>query len=128
MSTQTTPQPQFVPTITIVALLIAISSCLTLANAFDKNLVDKFGIWHAPCATLFAISGGLCAVGLMMMRFWAVMLYTGIVVIDQCIAFRVGTQNILSLLMQTIIIALLFSNRSKMRPFTRKSAPPAPNN
>ena len=128
MSTQTTPQPQFVPTITIVALLIAISSCLTLANAFDKGLVDKFGIWYAPCMTLFAISGGICVVGLMMMRFWAVLLYTGIVAIGQCIAFRVGIQNILNLVMQTIILALLFSNRSKMRPFARKAAPPAPNN
>jgi hypothetical protein len=103
--------------------LIGGGAAITFASVFNEQTIQANGQWYAPYATISSILGLICATGLVMMRYWAVLLYVLIVVIFHGIMFLHGTRDITIFLLHAVILAILFSHRSKMRPIWYDSLP-----
>ena len=105
------------------ALLIGGGAAITFASVLDEQTIQANGHWYAPYATISSILGLICATGIVMMRRWAVLLYAFIVVIFHGIQLFHGTRDITIFLLHAVILAVLFSHRSKMRPIWHESLP-----
>jgi hypothetical protein len=100
--------------ITIVCVLGFIGALVTIPAIFS-DVARNVGAWYPPFLAIGGIVGLISILGLWKMKKWAVLLYTAGAVIIQIVLLAMGHWNVIALVFPGIVIAIMFSQISKMR-------------
>jgi hypothetical protein len=100
--------------ITVICVIGFIGGLFTIPLIFT-DIARHIGAWYPPYLGFSAVVGFVCMIGLWKMRRWAVFAYTGFCALNQIVMIAMGVWSIFALLIPGIVIAIAFSNLSKMK-------------
>jgi hypothetical protein len=113
IETLATPAPR--PTAITVICVLGFLGALILIPAVFSDITRHIGAWYPPYLAFSAVVGFICMVGLWKMRRWAVFGYIAFCAINQIVLLAMGVWSIFALILPTIVIAISFSNISRMK-------------
>jgi hypothetical protein len=90
-----------------------IGAALTILMIFS-DIAKSVGAWYPPYLGFSAIAGGVCMIGLWMMKKWGIIGYTALVAINQVVLIAMGVWNLFALIIPGIVIAIGFSKFKEM--------------
>ena len=99
--------------ITVICIIGFIGALITFPMVFSTT-AKQVGAWFPPYLLFSALTGLACMTGLWMMKKWAAFTYTGFVVLNQIVSFKMGVWNIMALVLPVIVIFFALKNVSKM--------------
>ncbi|MFH1524744.1 MAG: hypothetical protein ABIF04_07240 [Chloroflexota bacterium] len=99
--------------ISVICILGFIGAAITIPTIFSST-ARSIGAWYPPYLAFSAAIGLVCMIGLWKMKKWSVILYTAIAAVNQVIMLAMGVWNVLSLPIILVVIAVMFSQFSKM--------------
>jgi hypothetical protein len=99
--------------ITVICILGFIGAALTVPLIFSP-IARSIGAWYPPYLALSSVIGLICMIGLWMMKKWSIIVYTAFVAVNQVVMLAMGVWNVAALLIPAIVIAIGFSQFSKM--------------
>lgn len=111
-SSEAIPQRPVIITILCVLGLVAVAGNVPTIFA---EVARNVGAWYPPFLTLSIVVTAVCMIGLWKMRKRAVYTYTGFCIVVLAISILIGHGNITALLVRVAVIAVMFSQVSKMR-------------
>ncbi|MCK4401387.1 hypothetical protein KAW08_03680 [bacterium] len=100
--------------ITILCIILLIGVVLRIPRIFSA-IVRPTGNWYPPYLAFSYVIGLVCMVGLWMMKKWGIVLYTASFALGQIVLLATGIWNIGTLIIPLIVIAIGFSQFSKMK-------------
>ena len=106
-----TQRPLIVTVLCVLGLIAAAGNVTTIFADAARNV----GAWFPPLLTLGVVVTVVCMIGLWKMRRWAVFVYTGFALVGLVIALMTGAWNVTAQLVRAAVIAVMFSQISKMR-------------
>jgi hypothetical protein len=122
-SAPVTPQPAFglqqaeekkrPIAITVICILGFLGVALSIP-LIVSDIAGMVGPWYPPYLALGVVVGLACMVGLWMMKKWAVIAYTMMIVINQVVMLAMGVWNVMAIIIPGIVIAIGFSYFSRM--------------
>jgi uncharacterized membrane protein (DUF2068 family) len=99
--------------ITVICILGFIGAAVAIPMIFS-DISRSIGAWYPPYLAFGAVIGLICMIGLWMMKKWSIIVYTAFFVVNQVVFLAMGVWTILALLIPVIVIAIGFSQFSKM--------------
>jgi hypothetical protein len=103
------------PTIITVLCVIGFIGGLVALPMIFSQFTHNIGVWYPPFLALSTGFGFVCMFGLWKMRRWAVYAYIGMCAFNQVILLVMGIWSVFALLIPLIVIAIIYSQISKMR-------------
>lgn len=100
--------------ITAVCIIGFIGVAFTIPMIFS-DFAKSTGDWYPPYLAFSAIIGLVSMIGLWKMKKWGVIVYAALVALSQIVLLATGLWNILALILPAILIAIVFSQFSKMK-------------
>lgn len=108
------PQPQRPIPITIICIVSALGALIAIPLIFTET-ARSIGAWYPPYVAFGTAVGLASAIGLWLMRKWAVYLYTAVMVLNQIVLASMGLWNILALALPLVVVIIGFCYLSRMR-------------
>jgi hypothetical protein len=99
--------------ITVICILGFIGAALAIPMIFS-SASRSIGAWYPPYLALNTTIGLVCMIGLWKMKKWSIILYTAFAAVNQVVLLAMGVWNVLALPILVIVIAVGFSQFSKM--------------
>ncbi|UII29681.1 hypothetical protein LVD17_15380 [Fulvivirga ulvae] len=99
--------------ITVICIFILFGIVSILYTLFSGDMRLVFG-WYPPYLAFCALMSLVCMVGLWKMKKWAVMGYTGLVVMSQIVLLAMGSWGVKSVIIPGIVIVISWSYISRM--------------
>jgi len=92
--------------ITVICILGFVGAALSIPMVFS-DIAGQIGDWFPPYSGSIAAISLVCMIGLWFTKKWAIYAYICLVVLNQIVLITMGRWNILILIIQGIIVAVI---------------------
>lgn len=99
--------------ITVICTFVLIG-CAAIVYTLLSSDSQLVGGWYSPYMVFCSLVSFICMLGLWKMKKWAVMGYTGLVVMSQIVLVAMGLWGVKSVIIPGIVVVIAWSYISRM--------------